>query len=161
MKYRVYYADDASTEAIVEASDHRSAAKHLFSQHPKTEDCRITVETKSFLNYSVEQFHVTEFMDQPTRESLGQSAPLQPPTAPSTYAAAGPPERGSASLCVWLGVIFLAIGAWFLLNPSTEFGGSLQSSGFPAFINIHRLYIGQTSAIVGAIFLAVGIRPRM
>jgi hypothetical protein len=70
------------------------------------------------------------------------------------------PERGYGPLCITLGVVFLLIGGWFLLNPASEMGESLQSSGLPLFINIHRLYIGQTSAIVGAIFLAVGIRPR-
>src|SRR5207244_2090346 len=63
---------------------------------------------------------------------------------------------GSTFLCVVLGLAFLGVGAYFLLNPNestTElFGRSI--------VNMHRLAFGETSSIVGAIFLAAGIRPR-
>jgi uncharacterized membrane protein len=59
--------------------------------------------------------------------------------------------HGFEGLCIGLGLLFLVIGGWFLvLSPSQ--GGDI--------VNMQRLAIGQTSAIVGAIFLAAGIRPR-
>jgi len=80
--------------------------------------------------------------------------------APSALAgsAEGQPRRaGNPGLCVGLGVIFLLIGAYFLLLGPSE--GDSEFLG-RSVVNVHRLYLGQTSAIIGAIFLAVGIRPR-
>ena len=60
--------------------------------------------------------------------------------------------KGSVGTCLVLGAIFLLIGADFLiLHPS----GEVES-----VVNLQRLAIGQSSSIVGAIFLAAGIRPR-
>jgi hypothetical protein len=50
----------------------------------------------------------------------------------------------------------MGVGLWFLLNPELP-GASMYSSDV---INLQRLSIGQTFTLVGAIFLAVGIRPR-
>jgi hypothetical protein len=62
---------------------------------------------------------------------------------------------GSESLCVGFGIVFLAVGFWFLvINPGE--GAILGLT----VVNLQRIAIGQTSAIVGAIFLAAGIRPR-
>lgn len=64
---------------------------------------------------------------------------------------------GSATLCVWVGVILSVIGIYFLLvSPSADDASGLSTS----VVNLQRLYIGQTSAIAGAIFLAAGLRPR-
>jgi hypothetical protein len=64
--------------------------------------------------------------------------------------------RGNAGLCIILGLVGLIGGVYILLNPADSsaeiFGRSI--------VNQHRLVIGQTLTIVGAIFLAVGIRPR-
>ncbi len=67
------------------------------------------------------------------------------------------PESGSAQACVSLGIIFSAIGIWFLLLSPGE--GSAEILG-RSVVNLQRLAIGQTSSIVGAIFLAVALRPR-
>lgn len=67
----------------------------------------------------------------------------------------GVDTRGSLVSCVFLGTIFLLIGAYFLLVEPGE-GESLGRQ----FVNMHRLTLGQTSGIIGAIFLAAGIRPR-
>lgn len=58
-------------------------------------------------------------------------------------------------LCIGIGVGFMLLGVFFLLiSPSVG-----EAFGSPV-VNLQRLYIGQTSAIIGAIFMAVGIRPR-
>jgi uncharacterized membrane protein len=59
--------------------------------------------------------------------------------------------RGSDVACVILGVLFLVVGLYFLLNPSNA-GSDVA--------NMHRLTLGETLSIMGAIFLAAGIRPR-
>jgi len=59
--------------------------------------------------------------------------------------------RGSVVACVILGVFFLVVGLYFLLNPSNA-GSDVA--------NVHRLTLGETFSIMGAIFLAAGIRPR-
>jgi hypothetical protein len=64
--------------------------------------------------------------------------------------------RGNVGLCIGLGIVFLIIGGLLLVFPSSGDSGFL---GRPV-VNLQRLYIGQTTAIIGAIFLAVGIRPR-
>ena len=59
---------------------------------------------------------------------------------------------------VAIGVLALLIGLYFLLVPSgdsVEFGGRSMD-----VVNLHRLYIGQTSTIVGAMFLLAGLRRR-
>lgn len=63
------------------------------------------------------------------------------------------PERGRADICITLGLIGLALGFYFLYVEPT-------SSTSTTTVNLHRLTLGQTATIVGAIFLAAGIRPR-
>jgi hypothetical protein len=66
------------------------------------------------------------------------------------------PEKGSAASCIALGVVALLIGLFFLIDPSS---GSPEY-GMPHVANIHKLTLGQTFSIMGAIFLAAGLRPR-
>jgi hypothetical protein len=63
--------------------------------------------------------------------------------------------KGSAGWCIGLGLLFLAAGAWFLVVDPT--GGEVMGR---SIVNSHKVTLGQTAAIVGAIFLAAGIRPR-
>jgi hypothetical protein len=62
-------------------------------------------------------------------------------------------ERGSEAACILIGLTLSCVGAYFLFNP-TDPDSSIN------VVNTHRLYLGQTAFICGAIFLAVGIRPR-
>jgi hypothetical protein len=68
-------------------------------------------------------------------------------------------ELGSPRLCLFLGVSLMVLGGYFLLNPSVP-----VDNGFGIAVsyvaNIHRLTLGETFFITGAIFLAAGIRPR-
>jgi hypothetical protein len=93
------------------------------------------------------------------RKPPAKGEPAKQPEA-LTIPHAAPPlnnrEAGSAPLCIALGIAFMLAGGYFLLiapGGSTEFGAR-------AIANIHRLTLGETSSIVGAIFLAAGIRPR-
>ncbi|CAH0063526.1 conserved protein of unknown function [Stenotrophomonas maltophilia] len=61
-------------------------------------------------------------------------------------------ERGSTAACVTLGLVALAIGLYFLINPS--------ASGYGNIANMHALAVGQALTIVGAVLLGLGIRPR-
>ncbi|MDH1243892.1 MULTISPECIES: hypothetical protein [unclassified Stenotrophomonas] len=61
-------------------------------------------------------------------------------------------ERGSAAGCVVLGLVALAIGLYFLINPS--------ASGYGNIANMHALAVGQALTIAGAVLLGLGIRPR-
>ena len=70
--------------------------------------------------------------------------------------AAGHIDHGTQTGCIVLGVVFVALGFYFLISPSE---GEVEILG-RTVVNLHRLALGQTSAIVGAIFLAAGIRPR-
>ena len=48
-----------------------------------------------------------------------------------------------------VGVFLLLVGFWFLiLQPGSEYS---------SVVNIQKLYVGQTAAIVGAILLAAGV----
>lgn len=57
-------------------------------------------------------------------------------------------------VCVWSGVAFLGVGLYLLGNPVDP---AVASSNI---VNLQRLTIGQTFSIVGAIFMAAGIRPQ-
>jgi hypothetical protein len=82
MKYRVYYPDQpGAKEIILEAPDHRAAAKQLFSQRPRNERCRIRVETKGSAQYSVQDFDAVEFMDELMRASLPPAPSAEAPRA--------------------------------------------------------------------------------
>jgi len=63
---------------------------------------------------------------------------------------------GNQELCVVLGIAFLLIGANYLLKPSPGGGDQMGLS----VVNLHRLTMGETWSIVGAVLLASGIRPR-
>lgn len=67
---------------------------------------------------------------------------------------------GSASTCIVLGVLCLAIGLYFLFNPTTDISSVYGAEDLPKVANIHKLTLGQTFSIIGAIFLAAGLRPR-
>lgn len=65
-------------------------------------------------------------------------------------------QKGSTEACIGLGILFLLIGVCVLLYPSL---GDAEIMG-RSVVNLQLLTIGQTSSIVGAVFLAAGIRPR-
>ena len=64
--------------------------------------------------------------------------------------------NGSLFLCFFLGAVFMALGAFLLLITPDEGSQVLGRS----VLNLHKVALGQTAAIVGAIFLAAGLRPR-
>lgn len=71
----------------------------------------------------------------------------QPPQAELSAVTRG---AGSEMLCGLLGAVLLAIGFSLLIFFPGEGG----------VVNLQRLYIGQTTAIVGGVFLAAAARPR-
>ena len=69
--------------------------------------------------------------------------------------------RGSVGACIAIGGLSLLIGVYFLLvNPSQEIAGAYPAIVGVRVANTHRLALGETFSIIGAIFIAVGIRPR-
>lgn len=86
---------------------------------------------------------------------------------PQCAYAYGPPQTTLAmdpAATTWLltilGLLCAGVGLYYLLvEPSapdaTDFLGTGRGT-----VNLHRLYLGQTLTIVGAIFLAVAWRPR-
>lgn len=78
-------------------------------------------------------------------------------TIPPTSAPQVGVHAGSEHVCVGLGIIFMVIGFYLLLNPTGADADTLGSR----VVNLQLLDIGETCAIVGAIFLAAGIRPRL
>ncbi|MBB3277426.1 MULTISPECIES: hypothetical protein [unclassified Pseudoxanthomonas] len=84
------------------------------------------------------------------------SAPAQSPPAAQSFAQ----EKGSVSACLVLGVVFLLIGLYFLIDPTTNSSSPYGSIDLPKVANIHKLTLGQTFSIMGAVFLAAGLRPR-
>lgn len=65
-------------------------------------------------------------------------------------------EKGSEAVCLVLGLCFLAIGLWYLV-VSPGLGSALLGQDV---VNLQKLTIGETSSIMGAIFLAAAARPR-
>ena len=91
---------------------------------------------------------------EPTRAKAEGRSPVISPSEPGSNI--NEEYRGNPGICLILGLVGLIGGVYILLNPSDSsaevFGRNI--------VNQHRLVIGQTLTIVGAIFLAVGIRPR-
>ena len=83
------------------------------------------------------------------------SGPPQQVAAPSNHA----PWQGSAALCILLGLACLAIGTYLLIDPTVTVP-DYAGIGTDKVTNIHMMTLGGTLSIVGAIFLAAGIRPR-
>lgn len=67
--------------------------------------------------------------------------------------------RGSTELCILMGLACMAIGAYLLIDPTVSVPG-YAGIGREKVANIHMMTLGETLSIVGAIFLAAGIRPR-
>ena len=62
------------------------------------------------------------------------------------------------TICFIPGLTCSVVGGYFLIVPSE---GSAEFLGRSIeLVNFHRLYLGQTLTIIGAIFLAAAIRPR-
>jgi hypothetical protein len=86
-------------------------------------------------------------------------------------AGAGAAQNASSSETpmgtIWLnilGVLSLLVGLWLLVvSPNIRSAGTDDYSTFrseaPDVINLHKMYLGQTFTIVGAIFLAAAWRP--
>lgn len=71
-------------------------------------------------------------------------------------------EAWREPFCALVGVLCLGAGFFILVfAPGANVPG-LASLGIEPgeVVNLQKLYLGQTLAIVGAIFLAVGVRPR-
>lgn len=67
-----------------------------------------------------------------------------------------------AATCIIVGLFALSVGLFLLFNPGVPVqdpAGVLRDAT-PEVVNLQRLTIGQTFSIIGAIFLAAGIRPR-
>ncbi|HEU4700684.1 MAG TPA: hypothetical protein VFS40_15980 [Gemmatimonadales bacterium] len=73
-------------------------------------------------------------------------------------------ETWSATPCLALGLLFLAGGFYFLITSGTPVPNTgLEGLGVALpreVVNLQRLAFGQTFTISGAVFLAVGLRPR-
>ncbi len=91
----------------------------------------------------------------PNCSKCGAKLPLGIGLTTRTDAAAPAPVaagNGSATACILLGVVALAVGLYFLLNPSAD--------GYRDVANLHALAMGQAFTIAGTILLGFGIRPR-
>jgi drug/metabolite transporter (DMT)-like permease len=60
-------------------------------------------------------------------------------------------RRQVSGVLMILGVVLILAGAWFLLASPSQ-----SSYGGEAVINLHRLTIGETAAIAGAILFSAG-----
>jgi hypothetical protein len=69
----------------------------------------------------------------------------------------GSTSAGSEGACLLVGGLLLAVGFFFLVVNPSEGGAELLGH---QVVNLQRIYLGQTSAICGAVFLAAGMRPR-
>jgi hypothetical protein len=119
MKYRVYYLDEPDyLVVIVDAANHRAAAQHYFSQHPRNERYQIRVETKGVAEYSVQDFDAVQFMDESARASL-PAVPQE--LGPVSEAKKPPPDSGS-SAADW----FMALAARVLPRRGLLHLGSLR-----------------------------------
>src|SRR5205807_7188891 len=121
-------ADRPRTKLRLEAADHRSAAEQFFRQYPRKDDYPITVVASGIFG-NIVRVRPTKFMDEEARQSA-LAAAQPPPVTPTETPPSLPAERGSAPACIWMGIILLLIGTWFLVQPSAELGQSLESSGF-------------------------------
>jgi hypothetical protein len=90
-------------------------------------------------------------------EESGQSTVHNITEASSSHTVS---NQGSASTCIALGTLSLLVGLYFLVNPTADVSSAYGAVGVPQVANIHKLALGQTLAIVGAVFLAAGLRPR-
>lgn len=90
------------------------------------------------------------------RQDSDQSAQ---PESPAVIGGQPVDWRGSATMCILLGLACMAIGAYLLIDPTVSVPG-YAGIGREKVANIHMMTLGETLSIVGAIFLAAGIRPR-
>jgi hypothetical protein len=138
MKYRVYYWDEPQKEVVVEASDHRSAAKEFFSQRPRIERCRIRVNPKSFFT-NVQDFDAMDFMDEAARASI-------PPLAPAAASAVTAPASSRTSRPEEMRVVITDVNMRF--SSMIVFMVKWAFAAIPAIIIIY---------VIVAIIVAVGI----
>ena len=96
----------------------------------------------------------TDQAEQLRPDGLAQRTTEDARVSPATAA-----WRGSTELCILLGLACLAIGAYLLIDPTVTVPG-YAGIGREKVANIHMMTLGETLSIVGAIFLAAGIRPR-
>ena len=95
--------------------------------------------------------------------ALDRAAGIDRSVASAPAAAAAPQEEtheGRAMFCNVLGALCLLVGFWLLLNPEGPRDYGSFGDTVPPVVNLQKLYLGQTLAIVGAVFLAAGMRPR-
>jgi hypothetical protein len=69
-------------------------------------------------------------------------------------------ETWSAGPNIVLGLIFLAVGLYFLFNPGVPVDDALGATLGHTVVNLQRLAFGQSFTVSGAIFLAIALRPR-
>ena len=132
-EYRAYYSDTGSgiKDFVIEAENHREAARQFFAHSPRTERCGITVETADSRNYSIEHFDATEFMDERMRQSL---SPMR-----ERVAAAAPPRSyltirtldGIYRVIAWL---FLIAGILFCITFTATTGSAAAFFGSALFV---------------------------
>lgn len=75
--------------------------------------------------------------------------------APASIAAVAVDHTGRAVFFALIGAGCLLGGLYLLFNPGVDTGNPLVGE----VANLQKLYLGQTLAIIGAVFLAVGLRP--
>jgi len=100
---------------------------------------------------------LTEFQRAPTVQSEEDVTPESVPDASAAVTAVltAVGRTWEQALCIALGLTFLLVRFYYLILAPSQ--GKLETV---SIVNIHRLVLGQTAAILGGIFLAVGIRPR-
>ncbi|MGE4366186.1 hypothetical protein [Thermomonas sp.] len=86
------------------------------------------------------------------------AAPEAPAASASTPGIAHG-NGGSTVACAWIGGVCLAVGGYLLMDPTSAKAGPLGID-IGKVVNLQLLTIGQTLAVMGAIFLAAAIRPR-
>jgi hypothetical protein len=129
MKYRVYYLDEPDyLVVIVDAANHRAAAQHYFSQHPRNERCQIRVETKGVAEYSVQDFDAVQFMDESARASL-PAVPLERGPVSEAKKPSPEPDDPAANFFMVLAVLCFLAGGFCIF---AVFGGFSDS---PAYVS--------------------------
>ena len=151
---RFYYRPTSSSAIAGPASLAEISGKVAGGELPAdTEVLEAAGQTHGQLKRSIEWRRV------PATPSDGATPGAVGPATPTlrTSATGAGAHGGSTGACIALGLTLLLIGAFVLLVAPGEDGAEFAGR---QFVNLQRLYLGQTAAICGAVFLAAGIRPR-
>lgn len=99
------------------------------------------------------------FHDECRRNYERQHVAVVPATTAATPSAQEDVPIGLVVLNM-LGFIAMGIGLYLLLGDPSEAPQTYSVIPEPRVINLHRVFIGQTFTVVGAVFLAAAWRPR-